>query len=173
MFRTTIAKAYLKRTIRPLYAFSQATPISGYLDPSWDRSQALWPGMVMMRSGGDNFLPVDATGVPYGLLAQYIGGDGIDEPLDAGINAIAVWTLNTDAQFEIDSPAFDASLTWTDPTDGTALLIHAYTGASSTKRGQLVPSTASNKTAKPIARLAKVNSASTITVQGLSLPSAY
>jgi hypothetical protein len=149
MINTTIDKAWIKRTIRPLYAHTQATPKSQFLDPAWDRSIAIYPGMCMMRSGGENVTLIDGTGVPMGLSALYIGGDGIDELLEQGINATAVWVLTPDAEFEILSPAFDDTATWTDPTNGTATLVHAST------------------TARPVAKLLKVNSTKKITIGGL------
>ena len=34
MLRTTLNNSYAKRTIRPLYAFSQSTPKAMFLDPA-------------------------------------------------------------------------------------------------------------------------------------------
>ncbi len=63
--------------------------------------------MVFMKTAGENVSLINPTGVPYGLGALYVGGDGIDEVLDAGINAFAVWVLGPDAEFEIIlAPAF-------------------------------------------------------------------
>lgn len=165
MIRTRMATSYIKRTIRPLYAWTQATPASCFLDAAWDRSVPVWPGMVFMRTSGENVTLINGTGVPYGLSALYVGGDGIDEPLDAGINAFAVWKLSPDAEFEILAPAFDATATWTDPGDGTELLIYAQTTGAN--RGKLVPAGTSGASAQPVARLLKVNSATKITIGGL------
>lgn len=170
MLRTTLAKSYIKRTIRPLYGWTQATPKSQFLDPAWDRSVKIWPGMVMMRTAGENVSLIDGTGFPYGLSGLYIGGDEIDEVADSGINATAVWVLAADAEFEILDPAFDSSLTWTDPGNGTNLLVHASTAGAN--RGKLVPAGAANASAKPVARLVKVNSAKKITIAGLAGSSA-
>jgi hypothetical protein len=173
MLRTTLAKAYLKRTIRPLYGWTQSTPKSCFLDPAWDRSHPIWPGMAMMKTAGENYTLINGTGVPAGLCGLYIGGDGIDEVLDAGINALAVWVLGDDAEFEVLAPAFDTGVAWTDPGDGTELLVHARTADSSPTattglRGQLVPAGTGSSTAKPVARLMKVNSATKITIGGLT-----
>jgi hypothetical protein len=168
MLRTRLDKAYLKRTIRPLYGWTQATPTHCFLDPAWDRSFNIWPGMGMKKTLGDNVTLVDATGSPYGLAALYVGGDGIDEILDQGVNAFAVWRLEPDAEFEIDAPAFDSTQTWTDPGDGTHTLVHVNTGAAAdTKRGKLTPAGTTHASTSPIARLIKVNSATTITIGGL------
>jgi hypothetical protein len=174
MLRTTLAKAYLKRTIRPLYGWTQTTPKSCFLDPAWDRSSPIWPGMAMMKTAGENYTLLNGTGVPAGLCGLYVGGDGIDEVLEAGINALAVWVLSDDAEFEILAPAFDTSVAWTDPGNGTELLIHARTanagGATATTglRGQLVPAGTAGASAEPVARLMKVNSATKITIGGLT-----
>lgn len=165
MLRTRLATSYIKRTIRPLYGWTQATPKSCYLDPAWDRSVQIWPGMVFQRSGGDLVTLLGSGGEPYGLGALYVGGDGIDEPLDAGVNAFAVWVLGADAEFEILAPAFDTAQTWTDPTDGTSMKIGGSTTGAN--RGKLVPMGVSGASTTAIARLVKVNSATKITISGL------
>lgn len=165
MLRTTMAKAYIKRTFRPLYGWTQMTPKSVYLDANWDRSTPVWPGMVFMKTAGENVSLIDATGVPYGFSALYVGGDGIDEPLDAGINAFAVWVMAPDAEAEILAPAFDTTVAWTEPGDGTEVLVHA--GTAGANRGKLVPAGTAGASAQPVARLIKVNSATKITIGGL------
>jgi hypothetical protein len=168
MIRTTLAQAYIKRSIRPLYSWTQATPKSAFLDPAWDRSIAIYPGMVGMRNGPDQVTLADGTGYPYGLFANFIGGYSIDELLDQGVNALGIWVLGPDAEFEIDSPAFDNSVTWTDPTDGTEVMVHYW--ATGVGRGKLVPAGASKGShtisTLPVARLLKVNSTTTITIGG-------
>lgn len=166
MLRVPISRHFIKRTIRPLYGWAQATPKSVFLDPAFDRSVKVWPGMVMMKTLGDNVSLVNATtSVPYGLSAMYVGGDGVDEVLDAGINAFAVWVLAPDAEFEVLAPAFDTAATWTDPGDGTETLL--YAGTTGANAGKLVPAGTSGATTQPVARLLKVNSATKITIGGL------
>ncbi len=166
MLRTSLAKAYIKRTIRPLYGWTQTTPKALYLDPAWDRSVAIFPGMCFMRTSGENSTLINGTGVPYGLVGQYIGGDGIDELLEQGVNSLAVWVLGPDAEFEILAPAFDTAETWTDPGNGTNVLVHAQTAGAN--RGKLVPAGASGASTRPVARLVKVNSTTKITIAGLT-----
>jgi len=116
MIRTYMSNSYIKRTIRPLYAWTQATPKACFLDPNWTRAVPIWPGMGFIRTGGDLVTLCGATGAQmsgatmsavaaatpvYGLGALYVGGDGVDELLYAGINAFAVWVLGADAEFEI------------------------------------------------------------------------
>lgn len=165
MLRLRLDQAHLKRTIRPLYTWTQATPKGMYLDPAWDRSVDIYPGMVAMRTGGDLVTLIDGTGEPLGLFGLFIGGYDIDEVRDQGVNAVAVWVLGPDAEMEVDAPAFDDALTWTDPTDGTSTLVHASTTGAN--RGKLVPAGSPNASTQPVARLLKVNSDATITVGGL------
>ena len=170
MIRTTLAQAYLKRSIRPLYWYTQATPVNAYLDPNFTRSVDIYPGMVAMRNGADQVTLADGTGYPYGLFGNFIGGYDIDELLDAGVNACAVWMLGNDAVFEVDAPAFDDDDDgWVDPTDGTEVLVHYW--CSGTGQGRLVPAGATKNahviSTLPVARLIKVNSTKTITIGGL------
>jgi hypothetical protein len=176
MLRTRIAKAYIKRTIRPLYAWSQATPKSVFLDSSWTRAIQIWPGMVFTKTSGENVtligsgtLGTAANQMPYGLGALYVGGDEIDEVLDSGINAFAVWVLAPDAEFEILAPAFDTGSTWTDPGDGSIVKVYAIVDGAN--QGKLTPSGQTGRgtlSANPVGRLIKVNSATKITIGGLA-----
>ncbi len=186
MIRTYLSNDYVKRTIRPLFTWTQATPKPVFLDPGWTRAVPIWPGMGFVRTGGDLVTLAGATtaqmggktmaAVPtatagampvYGLGALYVGGDGIDELLYAGINAFAVWVLGPDAEFEILAPAFDATQTWTDPSDGSgsALVGVSLSGAN---QGMLVPWASSTSISAPCARLLKVNSSTKLTIGGLS-----
>lgn len=159
------ALAGLKRTIRPNYAWSQATPNDAKLDPAWDRSVAIYPGMVFMKTRGNAVTLLNGTGQPYGLVGIYVGGDGIDEARAAGNNSCPVWVLGPDAEFEILAPAFDTDATWTDPADGTVALVHAH--VSGPKRGKLCPAGEATASTKPVARLIRVDSADKIVVGGL------
>lgn len=169
MLRPTLAQAYIHRTIRPNYAFTQATPASVLLDPAWDRSIKIWPGMVAMKTAGQQVTLINGTGLPYGLFGEYIGGDGIDEPLTAGVNATAVWVMGPDAEFEILAPAFDTGASWVDPGDGTIKLVHAYVDGAN--RGKLCPAGQTGRgtvSTKPVGRLLMVDSSTKIVVGGLS-----
>lgn len=165
MLRVPLAKSYIKRTIRPLYGWTQATPKSQFLDPAWDNSVAIYPGMALMKTVGENVSLLDATGIPYGLSAFYEGGEGIFEISEQGVNAAAVWVLGPDAEFEVLAPAFNELLSWTEPTNGTITLVHAYT--SGANRGRLCPAGTSGASTVPVARLIKVASSSKIVIGGL------
>jgi hypothetical protein len=169
MLRTRLAKAYIKRTFRPTYGWTQMTPKSVFLDPAWDRSVNTFPGFVYMRTAGENVTLLGTGGIPYGFGALYVGGDGIDEPLEAGINAFAVWVMGPDAEAELLAPAFLDTIAWTDPGNGTEVLVHGI--ESGVSRGKLVPAgttgVGGTVSATPAARLLKVNSATKITIGGL------
>lgn len=165
MLRTTLQLAYLKRTIRPLYGWTQATPKAGFLDPAWDRSVNIWPGMALMKTVGNNYSLINGTGAIHGLCGLYIGGDGIDEVLEQGVNAIAVWVMDPDAEFQILAPAFDTAQTWTDPGTGVETFVSASTTGAN--RGKLVPAGASNAATIPVGRLISVDSLTQITIGGL------
>lgn len=165
MLRVPMHLAHLKRTIRVLYGWTQTTPKDMFLDPNWDRSVDIYPGMVAMKTRGENVTLINGTGAPLGFFGEYIGGDGIDELLERGLNAVAVWVMAPDAEFEILAPAFDTNASWTDPADGTVALVYASTGGDN--RGKLVPAGAVNASAQPVARLLRVDSTNKIVVGGL------
>lgn len=179
MIRTTLQYNYIKRTVRPLYGWTQATPKAGFLDPTWGRPVQIYPGMVMTKTVGMNFTLIGATGanaptgmaapaaqVPAGLCAHFLGGYGIDELLDAGVNFMAVWELSPDAEFEILAPAFDTTQTWVDNPGADSLVYASTAGAN---QGQLVPAGAANASTNPVARLIQVESSTSIIIGGLKV----
>lgn len=174
MLRVPVNKSYLKRTIRPLYGWTQATPVAAFLDPQFDAVAAgvpIYPGMAMMKTVGECVAPLNADGIPYGLSSFYEGGEGIFEISEQGVNACAVWVLSEQAQFEVLAPAFDPSVPWVEAVDGSMGLVYAYTAGP--RRGQLCPGgltgLASGVTVStlPVARLIKVNGPTKITIGGL------
>lgn len=173
MLRVSLANAYIKRTIRPTYAFTQATPKSVFLDPAWNKSVDIYPGMALMKTSGENVTLLGGSttnNVPIGLSSFYCAPVfGIDEITEQGVNAAAYWHMGPDAEFQVLAPAFDTAVSWTDPGDGTIVKVTAYTAGP--KRGQLCPLGTSDGTNLPstlaIARLLEVNSATEITIGGL------
>lgn len=177
MLRTTLANSWAKRTLKPLYAFSQSTPKAVFLDPAWIAAPAvpIYAGMAMAKTIGDSVTLVGdgTTGplVPYGLAAFMEGVPGIESEItnQGGPNPAAVWVLGPDAEFEVSAPAMDASATWLDPGTGFPPLVYAYT--TTAKRGQLCPvgagTVGTTITAKPVARLLKVSAANKIVIGGL------
>lgn len=168
MIRTTLAQAWIHRTLRPLYGWTQMTPQAVLLDPAWDRSVAIYPGMVAMKTAGDNVTLINGVGLPLGLFGEFVGGYSVDEPLDSTVNATAVWVLGPDAQAEVLAPAFDTGSTWTDPGNGTVKLIHAI--VDGVRRGKLAPAGQAGRgtlSTAPVLRLIRVDSANQIVVGGL------
>lgn len=186
MLRTKIGAEYIKRSLRQAYGFTQSTPVHSYLDDAWDRSVGIVPGMAMEIVAGT---PAGGAGAAYGSpVVSLVSGDNqvfglsafyinatvsttpsviIDEVADQGINAMAVWVLGgPDSQFEVDTPAFLASGTGsiTTATAPGALIYAINSGAN---RGKLALSNATNAGTKPLARLIRVQSSSTILIGGL------
>jgi len=158
MFRTTLANVGQKRTIRPLYANTQATPYAGYLDSAWDRSVDILPGMVMAKLPGEVFtLASTSAAKGFGLSALFVAPSlGIDEVALSGNTNFAVWTGGPDATFEILAPAFDTSATYTQPSDGTRKLLSFTLAAHAQGPGKLTPSGGSNAASNPVAELIDV-----------------
>lgn len=131
-----LANKYQKRTIRPLYANTQATPYATTLDPAFRSNGdlvlpksgdtgplntrtadaftlkgSLVPGLVLVRTTGENVAVASgSTSVkeqPFGLLANFVGGD-FDEGFagDSLQNEVGAWR-GPDSVFEILAPAFD------------------------------------------------------------------
>lgn len=127
-----LSNKYQKRTIRAIYAQTQGTPVSAVLDTSlrnadgsfrkplaadtlpvarsadaFTLKNGLVPGTVMLKGQGDYM--VVATGAnsaalkPFGLLANFIGGD-LDDIGDE--NQIGVWRGH-DSRWELLAPAYD------------------------------------------------------------------
>lgn len=184
MIRTTLDNSWAHRTLKPLYATTQSTPKSVYLDPAFYTNGVpavpVYAGMAVAKTVGDLVTVVGdgTTGpkVPYGLAAFIEGVTGIESEISnqGGVNACAVWVLNRDAEFLVSAPAMDSTATWLDAGTGTPALVYAYiTGA---KRGQLCPVGAgvvgTDITSKPVGRLIKIVSATQIVVGGLDPNSA-
>lgn len=174
MFRTQLATNYLKRTIRPLYGWTQATPKSGFLDPAWARAVAIWPGYVLTKTVGNNYTligsaPTTAADAqqPAGLCGQFIGGAGIDELLESGVNALAVWTLDPDAEFEILAPAFDVADNWAAADAGVGVDTLVYAECDGANQGKLCLAANANAGSVAVARLIQVESTNSIIIGGL------
>lgn len=143
-----LSNKYQKRTCRPLYAQTQATPYAATLYTKSDgtagfRSAAgalqlpsgtetvtgsgtLYPGIVMARLKGSEQVTVATGGTgeqPFGLLANFVGGD-LDEGFsgDSLQNSVGVWR-GQDSVFEILAPAFASGVVLaSDGTTGQTLL---------------------------------------------------
>lgn len=88
-----------KRTIRPLYAWHQATPYAAFLDTtSVAAATIVYPGQVATKTTGEQMGVCTATTVPFGLFANFIHGD-MDE-IGSGTE-IGIWRGGPDATFEV------------------------------------------------------------------------
>jgi hypothetical protein len=167
MFRTTIQNVTQKRTIRPLYAATQATPWAGYLDTAWNRSVDIYPGMVMAKLQNEVWtLASNNTHRGFGLSALFVAPSlQIDEVRLSGTNLFTVWVGGQDSAFEILAPAFDTTADWTQPTNGTEVsLTHTLT-AHSKGPGLLTPVGTANAATAVIAKLVSVVGTSKIIVR--------
>ncbi len=121
MLRVPANNPSAQRTLKPVYAHTQATPTAGFLDSSWDRSFDILPGTVMARKTKERYVPFTGASnqQPYGLSALFVAPSlGIEEVTGDGTNNFTVWVGDAQAQFEVYAPAFDPDGDWTLPTDG-------------------------------------------------------
>lgn len=116
MFKVPLSNPAIQRTCKGLYTYTQATPWSCFLDPTWNKAFDIYPGTVMTRIGnGDVVKPyTGAAGTkPFGLSALFVAPTlGVSEVTDETLNAFAVWVGGEQALFEIQAPAFDSTATW-------------------------------------------------------------
>ncbi len=118
-----------KRTLRPLYANTQATPWGCFLDPEWNAVQAgfdILPGTVMTRLYGEVVAPyTGAAGtVPFGISALFSAPElGALESTGGGTSTWAVWVGDSQAVFEILAPAFDTEANWPTNPGGARVML--------------------------------------------------
>lgn len=103
------------RTIKPLYAKTQATNQSMTLDPTFTAASGdILPGCVMSYLGNGVVTLCDGTKAPYGLADSFCApGMNIDEVRENGLNLMGVWVGGEDSQFAIYPPAYDTAAGWT------------------------------------------------------------
>lgn len=154
---TSLANKYQKRTLRALYAQTQATPYDVQLDPSFNRNAgalsggtavsgalaAIYPGFVAVKEVGEMVKPsvaASSSNRAFGLFAQFVGGQLSDIPTD--FDRVSVWR-GAGGVFEILAPAFDGTSlsTYAAAEDGTAAN-EVYLNSSS--KAQLVGSEGAN-----------------------------
>lgn len=126
MYRVNISNPAQQRTIRPIYAHTQATPYAGFLDPTLSATVDIYPGTVMARKTKEQFtVYTGAAGqVPFGLSALFRSPSlRIDEVTDTGTNNFTVWVGDSQAVFEVLAPAFDTGADWSLPADGSRKML--------------------------------------------------
>lgn len=103
------------RTIKPLYAKTQATNQSMTLDPTFTAASGdILPGCVMSYLGNGVVTLCNDTKLPYGLADSFCApGMNIDEVRENGLNLMGVWVGGEDSQFAIYPPAYDMDVGWT------------------------------------------------------------
>lgn len=118
MFKADMSNPAQKRTLRPLYANTQATPWGMFLDPNFDPiafGADILPGTVMTRLYGEVVTPYTgaANQVPFGLSALFVAPSlKVNEVSGGGSNLFTVWVGDSQAVFEILAPAFDTTAVW-------------------------------------------------------------
>jgi hypothetical protein len=117
---TSLANQYTRRTLRPLYAQTQAYPYDVQLDPTFDRGvmfdsstpavaaskAAILPGLVATKLVGEVVsLSTAGSATPraFGLFANFVGGELSDIPSD--FDRVGVWR-GVGGVFEILAPVF-------------------------------------------------------------------
>lgn len=118
-----LTHAHKRRTLRPLLAHTQATPVPMELSSSFSRTGgaltgtattgitdntmgAILPGMVAMKQVGRTVTPHYTASVrerSFGLFGQFVGGD-LDEL--KGAAEVSVWS-GPGSHWEVLAPAFD------------------------------------------------------------------
>lgn len=173
---TNLANKYNRRTLRALYGQTQAYPYDATLDSAFNRTAgalsggtaitgakaAILPGLVAVKKVGEvvTVSGAAATERPFGLFANFVGGELTDVPTD--FDKVGVWR-GAGGVFEILAPAFDDT--------GLAALAAAEDGAGaneiyleSNAKGQLLGA-AGAYTTGDAARLVKRLSANAVVVE--------
>ena len=103
------------RTIKPLYAKTQATNQAMTLDPAFTAASGdILPGSVMSYLGDGVVTLCDGTKAPWGLSDSFCAPSlNIDEVRENGLNLMGVWRGGSDSQFSISAPAYDVTAGWT------------------------------------------------------------
>lgn len=142
------------RTIKPLYAKTQATNQSMTLDPTFTAASGdILPGCVMSYLGNGVVTLCDGTKVPYGLADSFCApGMNIDEVRENGLNLMGVWVGGEDSQFAIYPPAYNMAAGWAEHINDLKAGNNVY--LKSNDKGLLTPEDTPNaKTANTICEL--------------------
>ena len=174
---TNLANKYQRRTLRPLYAQTQAYPYDATLSSAFVRTTmfdsatpnaavskaAILPGLCAAKLVGETVtLSVDADGRDFGLFANFVGGELSDIPSD--FDKVGVWR-GAGGIFEILAPVFsdaNAPATLAAAEDATAAK-EVYMNANA--KGQLEAAAAGANVINDTARLVSSLSANAIIVE--------
>lgn len=120
---TNLANKYQRRTLRVLYGNTQAYPYDAQLDSGFNRNTmftpaggvaqkaAILPGLAAVKKAGEVVTLATgawATGTaqyrPFGLFANYVGGELSDIPSD--FDRVGIWR-GVGSVFELLAPVWD------------------------------------------------------------------
>ena len=163
----SVANVGVHRTCTPLYEKYEATPYNTFLDPS--DTNNIYSGMVLQRSGPDTVVLASggtSGAKPFGL-SVLDRNPNIDDVTQVGINAWAVWLGGSNAFFSLTAPAFDTSVSYTVPTNGSRQFLFTASGTSGNAAGQLTTWSGGSGTlgAVPVAELIDVISPTQIVIR--------
>ena len=143
-----LANVNKRRTLRAMYAQTQAYPYAATLDAGVDRTAtnpfsiaaqagkaAIWPGMVAAKTAGESVEVATAdTQRAFGLFANFVGGE-LDELGDRA--EVGVWR-GSGAVFEVLAPVFlDTGLGAAAATEDGAAANEVYLSANTDGRLEL------------------------------------
>jgi hypothetical protein len=176
---TTLGNKFQRRTLRPLYAQTQAYPYDATLSSAFDRSvmfdsatpnapaskAAIMPGLVASKLVGETVTLAgarEASSRDFGLFANFVGGELSDIPSD--FDKVGVWR-GSGGVFEILAPVFsDAnSLATLAAAEVGTVATEVYMNANA--KGQLEAAAAGASAIGSTARLIRSLSASAIIVE--------
>lgn len=138
-----LANVNKRRTLRAMYAQTQAYPYAATLASSVSRTAtdpfsgteagkaAIWPGMVAVKATGEDVKVADAaTARAFGLFANFVGGE-LDELGDR--SEVGVWR-GPGAVFEVLSPVIGGTVAGASDPDQSTHANEVFLGADSAGR---------------------------------------
>ena len=164
----SVANVGVHRTCTPLYEKYEATPYNTFLDPT--DTNNIYSGMVMQRSGPDTVVLASGgtanNAKPFGLSALD-RNPNIDDVTQVGVNSWAVWLGGSNAFFTITAPAFDTTVAYTVPTNGSRQFLYTASGTNGNSIGQLTTyaGVAATLGTTPVAELIDVISPTQIVIR--------
>jgi len=177
---TKLSNKHRRRTLRALYAQTQAYPYDATLDAAFDRTagalsgagaisgakSAILPGLVAVKKSGEEVtLPSAAAGAnqrAFGLFANFVGGE-MDELGDS--DDVGIWR-GAGGVFEILAPAFSDANSLSTAASAEAGTVATEVYLNHNAKGQLeYDGSAGAKGVSDAARLVKRLSANAIIVE--------
>lgn len=180
-----LANVNKRRTLRAMYAQTQAYPYAATLDAGVNRADtdpfsgteagkaAIWPGMVAVKTTGES-VDIASGGAArgFGLFANFVGGE-LDELGDR--NEVGVWR-GPGAVFEVLAPVIGGTVAGAADPDQSSHSDEVFLVADSAGRlekaaiGDTVPpfgddTSSLGSSNRPVARLVERLSSSAIVVE--------